>query len=398
METMQNIELTVREIIENVRKNGDSALIHYSKKFDGRILKKSELLLDVKNFAVELENIQPEILEALKIASENIRNYHQKQFENITSNSLKFSQKNCDITEKISPIQRSGVYVPGGRYSYPSTVLMTVIAAKCAGVSEILVATPLKNLTPVVKAALYFAGADKVLCVGGAQSIAAMAFGTDIVKKVDIIVGPGNAFVTEAKRQVFGKVGIDMLAGPSDVMIYADETVKIDWIAADMNAQAEHDEMSKAFLVCESSNAKILLAVKAKVMTEFLDRMEFVMRNNLADCAEYINENAPEHLEILTQNENKQNELLAKVKNAGAIFVGEYATVAFGDYLIGPSHTLPTGLNAKFASGLSVNTFLKKSAVMKLNKSFVSDNAKFVETIANAEGLKFHAESARIRK
>jgi histidinol dehydrogenase len=393
---MQNIETIVKEIIENVKKNGDDSLVYYSEKFDGEILKKDELILDVKDFEFEIKNISSEVLNALKNASENIKNYHEAQIENITANSFKFNKKDCQITEKITPIERVGVYVPGGRYSYPSTALMTVIPARCAGVKEILVATPLKNLTTVLKVSLYLAGADKVLCVGGAQGIAGMAFGTELVKKVDMIIGPGNAFVTEAKRQVFGKVGIDMLAGPSDVLIYADETVDVDWIASDMNAQAEHDSLSKAILVSQS--LQILDAVKIKIMPEFLDRVVFVNKKNINECAEYINENAPEHLEILTTDEKKQNELLDKIKNAGAIFVGEYGTVAFGDYFIGPSHTLPTGENARFCSGLSVNTFLKRTAVMKVNKNYVAENGKFVELIAGEEGLKFHEKSVRLRR
>jgi len=396
MENIQNIEIIVKEIIENVKKTGDEALVFYSEKFDNKILEKNELVIDVKNFEDELQNITPEVLETLKIAGENIKLYHQKQFENITNNSFKFNKKNCEINEKITSIDRAGVYVPGGRYSYPSTVMMTVIPAKCAGVNEILVATPAKNLTPLVKAALYLAGADKVLCVGGAQAIAAMAFGTERVKKVDIIVGPGNAFVTEAKRQVFGMVGIDMLAGPSDVLIYADETVNPKLIASDMNAQAEHDEIAKAVLL--SDNEKVLISVEEKIMPEFLDRMSFVQRNSLEECIDYINEHAPEHLEILTQNENKIEVLSEQVKHAGAIFIGINGAVAFGDYFIGPSHTLPTNFSARFSSGLSVNTFLKRAAIMKINDDFVAENARFVETLATEEGLNFHAESVRLRK
>jgi len=325
---MQNIEIVVKEIIEKVQKNGDDALMFYSEKFDNKILQKDELIIDVKDFKSELENISPEILEALEKAKENIEIYHKKQFENIVKNPFKFN----GITEKISSIDRVGVYVPGGKYSYPSTVLMTVVPAKCANVNEVFVATPLKNLTPVLKAALYLSGADKVLCVGGAQAIAAMAFGTDKVEKVDMIVGPGNSYVTEAKRQVFGIVGIDMLAGPSDVMIYADDTVSTEWIVEDMNAQCEHDIMSKAVLISESSD--VLEKVKQKIESEFLEKVCFIKKENIDECVLYINDNAPEHLEILTQNENKTNELVEKIKNSGAIFLGKYGTVSFGDVVL----------------------------------------------------------------
>jgi histidinol dehydrogenase len=391
----RSIEKDVRDIIKEVKETGNAALCYYSKKFDNKILNQNELLLDVKDFESELQNIPKEVLDALKKAKYNIENYHKKQFENIKMHPFKYNQDDFNITEKISVIDRAGVYVPGGLYSYPSTVLMTVLPAKCAGVKEILVSTPFKNLTSLVKAALYLSGADKVLCVGGAQAIAAMAFGTESIKKVDIIVGPGNAFVTEAKRQVFGKVGIDMLAGPSDVLIYADDSSNVDWIVADMHAQCEHDLMAKAFFVCQDS--RLLDEVKSKILPKFLDRMKFVKKENIYECADFINENAPEHLEILSDDKDKCDALLKLIKHAGAIFVGKYSSVALGDYILGPSHTLPTDYNAKFSSGLSVSTFLKKAAVMSVDKNFIVKNSKYVEDLANQEGLKYHAESINKR-
>ncbi len=395
---MQNIEKIVTEIIENVQNNGNKALIEYSKKFDNVDLTEKDLFIDVKKFENALEKIPVDILKALENAKNNIEDYHKSQYSYITKSPLKIVKNGLSISEKISSIEKVGVYVPGGRYSYPSTVFMTVIPAKCAGVKEIIVATPMKNLTDVVKSAIFLSGADKVLCVGGAQAISALTFGTETVKKVDMIVGPGNAFVTEAKRQVFGKVGIDMLAGPSDVLIFADNTSNLEFIAMDLMAQAEHDLMSKAILVVEEKNKYILDEIKNKINPEFLNQIEFYCKETINDVAEFINEKAPEHLEICIDDTNKINDVLNNINNAGAIFVGNNTCVAMGDYFIGPSHTLPTNFNAKFSSGLSVNTFLKRAAVMKVEKDWIKENSEFIENIANSEGLKFHAKSIKIRK
>ncbi len=394
----QKIENVVKEIIENVKKNGNKALIDYSEKFDNIKLKEKDLILDVKIFEKDYKNLDKKIAKALEKAKKNIFNYHKKQFENISKSQAKFSFSGEDfsISEKNTSVRRVGVYIPGGKFPYPSSVLMTIIPAKCANVKEIVVATPYKNLNQIVKAALYISGADKVLCVGGAQGIAALAYGTKGLEKVDLIVGPGNAFVNEAKRQVFGQVGIDMLAGPSDVMIFGDETVDTNWIAADLLAQIEHDKNAKAILI--SRDKKVLDDCKAKISRDNLKQIEFVFKKTIKEIVNFIDDHAPEHLEILTKDVKICDEIVKKISNAGAIFAGENATVAFGDYFLGPSHTLPTNLAAKFSSGLSVQTFLKRASVMKVSNDFAQNNANYIETIANAEGLKFHAKSVSIRK
>ncbi|MDR0675985.1 MAG: histidinol dehydrogenase [Elusimicrobiota bacterium] len=395
---MENIEKIVKKILENVKKNGDQALLYYSKKFDNVILEKKELIIDVKKFENSITKIPSQILKAFQIAKKNIEYYHKKQFEKSLKNTLKISKNELLISEKISNINKIGIYVPGGRYSYPSTIFMTVCPAKCAGSNEIIIATPKKKLTDIVKAAIFMSGATKVLCVGGAQAIAALAFGTESVKKVDMIAGPGNAFVTEAKRQVFGKVGIDMLAGPSDILIFADETLDLNFIATDLQAQAEHDLLSKAVLIVESKNKLILKKVRQKISTKFLKQIEFYDKKTLDEIIDFINDFAPEHLEICSENRDKIDIILKNIKNVGAIFIGQYTCVAMGDYFIGPSHTLPTASSAKFSSGLSVNTFLKKTAVMEVGKTWIMKNAEYIKSIAAAEGLEFHKKSIDIRK
>ncbi|MCP4481516.1 MAG: histidinol dehydrogenase [bacterium] len=393
---MENIEQNVRDILKNVKINGDDALIAYSQKFDKVKILKKNLLLDVFSFKPFLKAIPSELLASLEQAKKNIFDYHQAQFENILSSSLTFNVKNgAHIHEKITTIERVGIYVPGGKFSYPSSVLMTVLPAKASGVKEIIVATPMKNLTDVVKAALFLAGVDKVLVVGGAQAVAAMAYGTETIDKVDMIVGPGNAYVTEAKRQVFGSVGIDMLAGPSDVTIFANKDIPTDWIVADLHAQAEHDPMSRATLI--SIDLQLIDAVRANILPQFLAQIFFIKQNNILECTHFINKVAPEHLEILTLDKSFAEEILSHINHAGAVFVGGRTTVAMGDYYLGPSHTLPTGSRAKFSSGLSVHTFIKRIAVMTANAIFVEKETENIANIADSEGLKFHADSLRSR-
>ncbi len=394
---MESLENIVKEILDDVKSNGDLALIKYSKKFDNILLEEKNLVLNKKDLESSIKEIPDKVLESINIARDNILAYHQNQYKNIMSSKVNITGNDFFIKEKVTPIHRVGVYVPGGRFSYPSTVLMTILPAVASGVKKIIVATPLKNLTPLVKATIFLAGADEVLCVGGAQAIAAMAFGTQKIKKVNMIVGPGNAFVTEAKRQVYGKVGIDMLAGPSNLLVFIDETTDLDFIAMDLMAQAEHDKMAKGILVAEETNKNLISKVKNKIKNEFYDRIEFYFKQNLTEIINFINDFAPEHLELAIQNEEKIDVLLKNIENAGAIFLGNYSPTAFGDYFFGPSHTLPTNSCAKFSSGLSCNTFLKRSNIMFSNKNYIEKNAKYVSTIAKEEGLEFHSESVKIR-
>lgn len=394
---VENLENIVKDILYDVKINGDSALIKYSKKFDNISLTEDDLILDKESLANSIKEIPVKILEAIKLAKNNILRYHEKQYKNITSNKVDINEDTFFIKEKITPVYRVGIYVPGGRFSYPSTVLMTVLPAIASGVKEIIVATPLKNLTPLVKASIFLSGANEILCVGGAQAIGAMAFGTKKIKKVNMIVGPGNAFVTEAKRQVYGKVGIDMLAGPSNLVIFIDETTNLDFIAQDIMAQTEHDKLAKGILIAETKNENLLIQTKNKIDNNFYGQIEFIHKKNLVEIIDFINDFAPEHLELATENEEKTKLLLENILNAGAIFLGNYSPTAFGDYFFGPSHTLPTSSCAKFSSGLSCNTFLKRSNIMFSKKKYIDENASYVSLIAENEGLEIHSKSVKIR-
>ncbi|MFH1715422.1 MAG: histidinol dehydrogenase [Elusimicrobiota bacterium] len=386
----KSTEDIVRNIIKNVRRHGDKALIEYTKKFDGVLLKPNNLILSLTECGKSLERIDPELLQALKQARKNIYDFAVSQKNSIKK--LRVKNKGCDIEEMITNVDRAGVYIPGGRFSYPSSVLMNVVPAKAAGVKEVIVTTPKKNLSDAVKAALFISGADKIIQAGGAQAIAALAYGTKTVPKVDIIVGPGNKYVSEAKKQVFGEVGIDMIAGPSEVIVWADKYADYNYIIEDLLAQAEHDPDARAMLITNYKNLadKIYSAIPKK----YKKQISVKLVKNDAESIEIINSKAPEHLEIIIKNAKSK---LKYIKNAGAIFIGKYSPVAMGDYFIGPSHTLPTGGSARFSSGLSVYTFLTRKAVMSVSKKYVRNNGEMAAVIANSEGLTHHARSIEKR-
>lgn len=399
-----NVEDIVTDIIKNVITNGDKALFEYSLKFDKADLK----TLEVTEQEIEeaFDSVDSEFIEILKEAAQNIRNFHQKQVKN----SFIINEKDgVVIGQKVTPIEKVGLYVPGGTAAYPSTVLMDSIPAKIAGCSEIVMVTPpLSNgkVNPVILAAAKIAGVDRIFKVGGAQAVAALAYGTESIPKVDKIVGPGNAFVAEAKKQVFGKVSIDMIAGPSEILVVADSTANAKYIAADLLSQAEHDKMASAVLVTDSLDFAQKVSNELEIQIPLLSRNEIarasidnngkiiVAENNLMLAIDIANEIAPEHLELCVDN---PFDYLDKIKHAGSIFMGKYCPEALGDYFAGPNHTLPTSGTARFSSPLSVDDFVKKSQFTYYTKDALSLVAKKIEYFANKEGLDAHAKSAVIR-
>jgi histidinol dehydrogenase len=398
------IESSVKKIVEDVRRNGDAALFKYTKKFDKVEL--SPRTVKVSSREVERAEIQvsEEIKSNLALAAERIKDYHEKKLpqEKTFTDSL-----GNELGWVLRPIERVGVYIPGGKAAYPSTVLMTVIPAKVAGVEEVILVTPCPNgeINPTVLVAAYMAGASAVYKIGGAQAIAALAFGTYSIPKVDKIVGPGNIYVTLAKKLVFGIVDIDMIAGPSEVLIISDGSSPAEWIAADLLAQAEHDEMAVPILVTNS------LEFAREVKQEVSRRLKTVERQRIAkeatrnqgrifvvdtldDAIHVANAVAPEHLELCVENPKA---ILPRVKNAGAIFLGSLSTEAFGDYIAGPSHVLPTGGAARFSSPLSVHDFLRIPSVISISESGFKELKDSVINLAKAEGLEAHALSVKVR-
>ena len=402
-QTLSNVEDIVADIIKNVAENGDKALFEYCEKFDKvRLdsLEVSDAEIDEAFAAVE-----PEFIEILREAAENIRAFHSRQVRN----SFIISEKDGIVTgQKVTPIDSVGLYVPGGTAAYPSTVLMDSIPAKIAGCREIVMVTPPGaggRVAPAILAAAKIAGVDRIFKVGGAQAVAALANGTQTVPKVDKIVGPGNAFVAEAKKQVFGKVSIDMIAGPSEILIVADKTGDPRFIAADLLSQAEHDKMASAVLVCDDAELAKAVAAEIEVQLRELPREEIarasidnngkiIVADDISRAIDIANEIAPEHLELCVDN---PFDYLDKVRHAGSIFMGKYCPEALGDYFAGPNHTLPTNGTAKFSSPLSVDDFVKKSQYTYYTRNAFSCAAEKVAVFAEKEGLNAHARSARIR-
>lgn len=402
-ETSFDVGDIVSEIIENVRANGDKALIDYCKKFDKAELKSLEVTKEEINEAFSL--VEPRFIEILKNAAENIRNFHSRQVRN------SFIINDCDgiVTgQKITPIEKVGLYVPGGTAAYPSTVLMDSIPAKIAGCKEICITTPPSangKVNPVILAAAKIAGVDRIFKVGGAQAVAAFAYGTETVPRIDKIVGPGNAFVAEAKRQVFGRVSIDMIAGPSEILVIADGKSNPCFVAADLLSQAEHDKMASAVLVTDSIELAYAVQGEIEKQLQQLPRQEIarvsidsngkiIVADDISDVIEVSNEIAPEHLELCVDN---PFDYLDKITNAGSIFMGRYCPEALGDYYAGPNHTLPTSGTARFSSPLSVDDFVKKSQYTYYTKAALERVADDVAYFAEKEGLSAHAKSATVR-
>ena len=398
-----NVEGIVSDIIANVRKNGDKALFEYCEKFDPAKL--DSLLVTQEEIQEAVACVEPRFLEILRKAAENIRNFHQRQVRN---SFIINDQNGIVIGQKIIPVDRAGLYVPGGTAAYPSTVLMDSIPAKIAGCREVVMVTPPSadgKINPVILAAASIAGIDKIYKLGGAQAIAALAYGTESIPKVDKIVGPGNAFVAEAKKQVYGTVSIDMIAGPSEILIVADGATNPRHAAADLLSQAEHDKMASAVLVTDSM--ELAQAVQAQIEEQIPQLLradiarasidnngKIIVADNLDKAIDIANEIAPEHLELLVDN---PFDYLDRIRHAGSVFMGRNCPEALGDYFAGPNHTLPTSGTARFSSPLSVDDFVKKTQYTYYTADALAKVAEDVAFFATQEGLTAHAKSAVIR-
>ncbi len=398
------LDRVVLNILQDVRQRGDAAVIEYTQRFDQREARADQLEIATAELEAALAKIPPSLRKALEQAARRIRSYHEHQL--VRSWSYEDDAGNT-LGQRVLALDRVGVYVPGGKAAYPSSVLMNVIPAVVAGVQEIVMVVPAPGgeLAPLVLAAASVAGVDRVFSIGGAQAIAALAYGTETVPAVDKIVGPGNRYVAAAKRLVFGRVGIDMLAGPSEVLILSDGSGDPDWVAMDLFAQAEHDEDARAILVCnddafirsvKQSMARLLPTMQRKAIIEgSLGRNGALIKvRDLEEGIALINRLAPEHLQLSVA---APEALLAEVRHAGAVFMGHHAAEAIGDYCAGPSHVLPTGGSARFSSPLGVYDFQKRSSIIGCSASSVASLAAIAAELARAEGLSAHARSAELR-
>ena len=398
-------ESTVNGILEDVRRDRDKALFDYTLKFDKYALNSDNIKVTRPEIDAAYGLLDDGLVEVIRRSAENIRSFHQKQLRN------SWFSPEADGTilgMKMTPVARAGVYVPGGKAAYPSSVLMNVIPAKVAGVGEIIMTTPPNaqgQVNPGTLVAADIAGVDTIYKVGGAQAVAAMAFGTQSVPKVDKLTGPGNIFVALAKKAVYGYVGIDSIAGPSEILVLADETANPKYVAADLLSQAEHDELASAILITTSKGLAEQVSAQVDVFTEKLSRKEIIRKSldnygyillaeTMEDAIDAANEIASEHLEILTAN---PYEVMTKIRNAGAIFLGEYSSEPLGDYFAGPNHILPTNGTAKFFSPLNVDDFMKKTSVISYSRQALGKVHKDIETFAESEGLTAHANSIRVR-
>ena len=399
-----DVSAIVFDIIANVRQNGDAALYEYAEKFDK--VKLTSLEVTAEEIDEAFASVDAEFVRVLKLAAENIHAFHKRQVRN----SFVIEEKEGVVMgQRVTPIDRVGLYVPGGTAAYPSSVLMNSIPAKIAGCGTIVMVTPPAKdgkVNPAILAAAKIAGVDRIFKVGGAQAVAALAYGTETVPAVDKIVGPGNAFVAEAKKQVFGKVAIDMIAGPSEILVVADATCNPDVVAADLLSQAEHDKLASAVLVTDSQQLAIDVQAALERQIPKLARAEIarasidnhgkiIVADDLMSAIEISNEIAPEHLELCVDN---PFDYLSKIRHAGSIFMGKNCPEALGDYLAGPNHTLPTSGTAKFSSPLSVDDFVKKSQFTYFTADALAKVADDVALFANKEGLTAHAASALARK
>ena len=398
-------ESSVNEIIANVRSNGDQAVFDYTQKFDGATVTADNIEVTEDEIAEAYELVDQKLLEVIRKAKENIRVYHEKQKQYSWFDS---SIPGTMLGQKVTPIAKAGVYVPGGKAVYPSSVLMNIMPAKVAGVEEIIMTTPCNKagkVNPSTLVAAKEAGADRVFKVGGAQAIAALAFGTESIPKVDKIVGPGNIYVALAKKAVFGHVSIDSIAGPSEILVLADETANPRFVAADLLSQAEHDELASAILITTSEKLAEEVSKEVDAFCEVLSRKAIIEKSlenygyiliapDLDTAIETANEIASEHMEIVTAN---SFEVMTKIKNAGAIFLGEYSSEPLGDYFAGPNHVLPTNGTAKFFSPLSVDDFIKKSSIISYSIDALHAVYKDIAQFADCEQLTAHANSIRVR-
>ena len=400
-----DFEGSVAEIVANVRKNKDEAIFEYSKKFDRADINADNILVTEEEIKEAYEKVDETLLNVMRKALVNIRSYHEKQKQNSW---IATEDNGAILGQKVTPLQRVGVYVPGGKAVYPSSVLMNIVPAKVAGVDEIIMTTPPGRdgkVNPSTLVAAKEAGADKIYKVGGAQAIAALAFGTESIPKVDKIVGPGNIYVALAKKAVFGYVSIDSIAGPSEILVLADETANARYVAADLLSQAEHDEMASAILV--TTRQKLAEEVskevdgfvaelsRKEIIQKSLDQFGYILvADDMETAIATANEIAPEHLEIITVN---PFETMTKIRNAGAIFLGEYSSEPLGDYFAGPNHVLPTNGTAKFFSPLGVDAFVKKSSIISYSREALQPIYRDIVQFAECEQLTAHANSIRVR-
>ncbi len=398
-------ESTVNEIIENVKANKDKAVFEYTKKFDKFDLTAENIKVTREEIDEAYTKMDAKLVEVIRKAAENIKVFHMKQLRNSWFDA---KEDGTILGMKITPIEKAGVYVPGGKAAYPSSVLMNVIPAKVAGVKEIIMTTPPGadgKVNPGTLVAADIAGVDTIYKVGGAQAIAALAYGTESIPKVDKITGPGNIFVALAKKAVYGYVSIDSIAGPSEILVLADETANPRYVAADMLSQAEHDELASAILITTSKELAEKVSEEVDKFTAELSRTEIIQKSldnygyillaeSMEQAIETTNEIASEHLEILTKN---PFDVMTKIRNAGAIFLGEYSSEPLGDYFAGPNHILPTNGTAKFFSPVNVDDFIKKSSIISYSREALEKLHKDIELFAESEGLTAHANSIKVR-
>lgn len=400
----KDVTAIVADILKNVKENGDKAVEEYTLKFDGSRVEQPEITNEqLKKYASKCDS---KVYESLEKAAVNIRDFHQRQLQ---QSWLTTKSNGVILGQRVRGLKRVGIYVPGGTAAYPSSVLMNAIPAKIAGVEEIIMVTPPGKdgkPNPDIMAAALVAGVDRVFLMGGAQAVAALAYGTQTVPKVDKIVGPGNIFVATAKKLLFGTVDIDMIAGPSEILIVADKTARADYLAADLMSQAEHDILASAILLTDSDELANEVNIELKKQSANLKRKDIIEKSlknygaiivcrNINEAVEFANILAPEHLEVCCEN---PMEYVGKLDNAGSVFLGNYSPEPLGDYFAGPNHVLPTSGTARFFSPLSVDSFIKKSSFIYYTKNALLDAADDIIRIANAEGLTAHANSIIVRK
>lgn len=398
-------ETIVSDIIANVRKNGDTAVYDYTKKFDKWDINSSNVKVTEEEIEEAYNNFDKELIEVMKKSAANIADYHKKQLQNSW---IETKEDGTILGQKITPIEKVGVYVPGGKAAYPSSTLMCIIPAQVAGVKRIVMMTPAGadgKVAPCTLVAAKITGITEIYKVGGAQAIAALAFGTGTIPKVDKIVGPGNIFVALAKKSVFGYVSIDSVAGPSEILVIADDSANPKNVAADLLSQAEHDELASAILITTSKTLAEEVSKEVDLFTEVLERKEIIRKSldnygyilvaeNMDDAISTANSIASEHLEIITRN---PFEVMTKINNAGAIFLGEYSSEPLGDYFAGPNHVLPTNGTARFFSPLGVDAYIKRTSIISYSKSALEESCDDIMCFAKAEGLTAHANSIGVR-
>ena len=409
--TDAGIQNAVTEIIAAVRARGDAAVIEYTNRFDRvNVSAMSELTLTQDDLKTAFDGLDDTQKNALHAAAQRVRDYHVAQNQ-ASGQSWSYTEADGTVLgQKVTPLDRVGIYVPGGKAAYPSSVLMNAIPAHVAGVQDIIMVVPPPDgvRNPLVLAAAFVAGVNRVFTIGGAQAVAALAYGTDSVPRVDKIVGPGNAFVAEAKRRVFGQVGIDMIAGPSEILVIADGSTPADWVAMDLFSQAEHDELAQSILLCPSAQyiSEVQSAIdrlitempRAKVIrTSLQNRGILIQTRDMDEACAIANRIAPEHLEISVTDSAQANAYAAQIRHAGAIFIGAYTSESLGDYCAGPNHVLPTSGTARFSSPLGVYDFQKRSSMIQVSKVGAQTLGQIASTLAHGEGLTAHARSAEFR-